>query len=233
MAGPFDSDPSLPHAVLRQSQAVEHEPDDCTACSVSIRPMNTILKLIVQVLILFALLLAATLVTLKIKYRDADGPSVLFPGGRLVSGELYTGPEPDWRFTDEVFVIELQLEHPLSSRRVFVMESDGRLFVPSGYMRSMLGRLWKDWAFQAAEGDGLAVIRINGVRYERRLLRRTDPAIIAGVARKLAQKYAGGASEDNVAAVMKSIADGDTWIFELAPRTVATSQPNARHATTE
>lgn len=176
------------------------------------------LKWFIQALGLVVLLLAATIVTLKLKHQNADGPSILFPGGELVSGELHTGAEPDWGFTDDIFVIELQLGDPPTSRRIFVMESDGRIFVPSGYMRSFLGRLWKDWAFEADSGDGLAVARINGVRYERRLDRVTDPGIIEGVAEKLAQKYAGGAAPETVAEVERSIADGDTWIFELMPR---------------
>lgn len=176
------------------------------------------LRIVLQVLGLAGLLLGATLLTLKLKHQDADGPSVLFPGGELVSGELYTGPEPDWAFTDDVFTVELQLEDPLSSRRTFVMESGGKVYVPSGYMRSFLGRLWKDWAFQADAGDGLAVMRVHGVRYPRRLVRVQDPQVIDGVAGKLAQKYAGGATPEAVAGIQQSVANGDTWIFELAPR---------------
>jgi hypothetical protein len=176
------------------------------------------LRITLQVIGLVVLLLAATIVTLKLKHQSADGPSVLFPGGKLVSGELHTGPEPDWRFTDDLFTIELQLVDPPSSRRIFVMESDGKAYVPSGYMRSFLGRIWKEWAFQADAGDGQAVARIDGVRYERRLVRVQDPAVIEGVAEKLAQKYAGGATPETIAQIQKSVADGDTWIFELAPR---------------
>jgi hypothetical protein len=187
----------------------------------SITPVKggmVMLRITLQVIGLVVLLLAATIVTLKVKHQSADGPSVLFPGGELVSGELHTGPEPDWRFTDDVFTIELQLVDPLSSRRTFVMESDGKAYVPSGYMRSFLGQIWKEWAFQADAGDGHAVARIDGVRYERRLVRVQDPAVIEGVAEKLAQKYAGGATPETIAQIEKSVADGDTWIFELAPR---------------
>lgn len=176
------------------------------------------LRITLQVIGLLVLLLAATIFTLKLEHRNDDGPSVLFPGGKLVSGELYRGPEPDWSFTDDVYTIELQLEEPMSSRRIWVMESDGKVYVPSGYMRSLLGRIWKEWAFEAERGDGLAVARIDGVRYQRRLERVKDPAVIEGVAEKLAQKYAGGATPQAVAAIQKSVADGDTWIFELAPR---------------
>ena len=65
------------------------------------------------------------------------------------------------------------------------MESDGKVYVPSGYMRSFLGRIWKEWAFEADEGDGFGVARIDGVRYERKLVRVEDPGTINRVARKL------------------------------------------------
>jgi hypothetical protein len=98
------------------------------------------------------------------------------------------------------------------------MESDGKVYVPSGYMRSFLGKLWKDWAFQVEDGSNLAVARINGVRYERELLRINDPTVVDGVAKKLAQKYAGGASPEAIAEIATGVVDGDTWIFEMAPR---------------
>ncbi|MFP6655858.1 MAG: hypothetical protein VCB25_09535 [Myxococcota bacterium] len=176
------------------------------------------LRIILQIIGVLVLLLGLTLITLRIDNRNADGPSILFPGGALVSGDLHRGSEPNWSFTDDVFTIELQLEDPLSSRRIFIMESANKVYVPSGYMRSTLGRLWKDWAFQADEGDGLAIARISGVRYERQLTRVTEESVIAGVANKLAQKYSGGRTPETIARIEKSVTDGDTWIFEMAPR---------------
>jgi hypothetical protein len=176
------------------------------------------LKIILQVVGIMVLLLVVTLVTLTLKNQNADGPSVLFPGGELVSGQLHQGAEPDWSFTDDVFAIELQTTDPVGSRRIFIMESDGKVYVPSGYMRSFLGRLWKDWAFQVEDGSSLVVARINGVRYERDLLRLKDPAVVGGVATKLAQKYSGGATPETVAQIVESVAEGDTWLFEMAPR---------------
>ena len=175
-------------------------------------------RIILQILGILILIPAVTIGTLRWDNREADGPSILFPGGQLVAGDLHTGADPDWSFTDDVFTIELQLDDPLASRRIFIMESEGKIYVPSGYMRSFLGRIWKDWAFAADAGDGMAVARINDVRYERRLVRTTDPTIIKGVATKLAQKYAGGISPEAVAGIEQSVADGDTWIFEMAPR---------------
>lgn len=176
------------------------------------------MKLFLQILGILVLLLAVTLLTLKLKHQNDDGPSVLFPGGELVSGPLHEGPEPDWSFTDDIFTIELETSDPVSSRRIFIMESDGRVFVPSGYMRSFLGKLWKDWAFDVEDGSKAAVARIDGVRYERELVRVMDPTIVRGVAQKLAMKYAGGDSPEAVAEIMLSVAEGDTWLFEMAPR---------------
>jgi len=180
------------------------------------------LRIILQVIGVVVLFGAVTIITLKIDNMDADGPSILFPGGELVTGELHSGPDPDWTFTDDVFFIELQLDGPMSSRRIFIMESEGKIYVPSGYMQSFLGRLWKEWAFQAAEGDGLGVARINGIRYERQLIRVSEGEVIEGIAQKMAKKYSGG-SPEAVARGIESISNGDTWIFELASRS-STSQ---------
>ena len=80
------------------------------------------------------LLLGLTLVTLRIDNRNADGPSILFPGGVLVSGELHSGAEPDWSFTDEVPTIELQLVDPASSRRILIMESANKVCMANWWL---------------------------------------------------------------------------------------------------
>ena len=64
--------------------------------------------------------------------------------------------------------------------------------------------------------SALAVARINGIRYERRLVRLKPGAELDGIADKLASKYGGGASAEAVAAIKQSVANGNTWIFELA-----------------
>ncbi len=169
------------------------------------------LRVLFQLLGVLLLIPLVAIGTLWFVHRDADGPSVLFPGGELVSGELHGGPEPDWSFTDNVGVVELQLEDPVSSRRVWIMEADGRIYVPSGYMTSLLGRLWKHWAFHADDGDGLAVVRIDGVRYERRLERVREGPELDLITAKMAAKYGAPVTRADIEA-------GNTWIFELAPR---------------
>ena len=176
------------------------------------------IRIALQVLGILILIPAVAIATLRFDNLNADGPSILFPGGELVSGELYNGPEPDWSFTDDVHIVELQLVDPLSSRRIFIMESDGKVYIPSGYMRSMLGRIWKEWAFQADEGDGLAVVRINDTRFERQLVRIKEGPVLDGIAAKLATKYGEGATAEAIQAGLASVEAGDTWIFEMAPR---------------
>ena len=77
------------------------------------------LRIILQIVGVIILIPVVIIITLKIDKMDEDGPSILFPGGELVSGELHTGPDPDWSFTDDIFTIELQLVDPLSSRISF------------------------------------------------------------------------------------------------------------------
>jgi hypothetical protein len=172
---------------------------------------SKIAKVVVQILGLVLLVPLVAMATLRLSHGSADGPSILFPGGALVSGELYQGPEPDWAFTRQISTIELQLYDPLSSRLIWILESEGRVFVASGYMSTFLGRLWKHWAVQADRGDGIAVVRIDGVRYERQLVRINEGPILDGVAAAMAEKYRAPVTREAIEA-------GNTWIFELAPR---------------
>ena len=169
------------------------------------------LRASLQVIGILVLIPVVAWATLALDNRNADGPSILFPGGELVSGELYAGPEPDWRFTRNIPTIELQLMNPPTSRLIWILESEGRIYVVSGYMGSTLGRIWKHWAVEADEGSGLAVARISGLRYERQLVRIRAGAVLDGVTAALREKYGGGASREAVEA-------GDMWVFELAPR---------------
>ena len=170
------------------------------------------LTVIVQLLIALVTIPAVALATMSFENRNNDGPSIIFPGGELVSGELYLGPEPDWSFTDDVGTIHLQLDDPLSSRLIWIEESDGKIYITSDYMGTWLGRLWKKWAVQAHEGDGLAVVRINGVRYERKLERVFYSPLLDGVIEKKIAKYRSRITRE-------AIESGETWVFELAPRT--------------
>lgn len=120
------------------------------------------------------------------------------------------GAEPDWSFLGDVGTIDLQLLDPPRSRVVWVADYDGKAYVVSGYMGGVVGRLWKHWPAQA-ERDGRAVMRINGRRYERTLVRvTTGVEVLEGVSAELDRKYGFGQPG--------SIEAGETWLFELAPR---------------
>ena len=77
-------------------------------------------------------------------------------------------------------------------------------------MGTAVGRLWKRWPVQA-ERDGRAVIRIDGKRYERQLVRIKSGEILDGISAAIRSKYS---SQTTRAAVET----GDAWVFEAAPR---------------
>ncbi len=165
----------------------------------------------VAIVVLLLLLIPATAVaTAAAKQRFADGPNQVFSGGPLESGVLYVGPEPDWSVVSDVQTIELQLLDPPRSRRIWTAEYDGKLYVWSGYMRTIVGRLWKRWPGQA-ERDGRALIRIDGIRYERQLVRIQSGDILDGITAAITSKYP---SQTTRAAVEA----GDAWLFEAGPR---------------
>jgi len=180
-----------------------------------------ILKIMLQVIGFVVLIGAVSIGTLRIQRSNADGATVVFPGGELVSGELHAGPEPDWSFTDDIFTIELQLNDPMATRRIFILESEGKIYVVSGYMKSFLGKIWKEWAFDADQGNDEGVLRVNNVRYPRQLVRIKEGDVLDGVSAKLLAKYSGvptPVSAIAIATARADIEDGNSWIFELAPR---------------
>ena len=158
------------------------------------------------------LVLVTAIATAAIKQRFADGPNRVFSGGALVSGDLYQGPEPDWQFVNKVPTIELQLLEPEQSRRIWTASVDGKIYVWSGYMNSLVGKLWKSWPSQA-ERDGRAVIRVDGVRYERQLVRIENGAGLDELTALMNEKYSSRATPAAIDA-------GDLWMFEAAPRAV-------------
>ena len=77
-------------------------------------------------------------------------------------------------------------------------------------MGTAVGRLWKRWPVQA-ERDGRAVIRIDGIRYERQLVRIKSGDILDGISAVITSKYP---SQTTRAAVEA----GDVWLFEATRR---------------
>ena len=153
-------------------------------------------------------------VVVVIGARFGDGPIAIVPGGPLVSGELVTGGEPDWTFARDVKEMEFQLVEPPRSRTVWLQVHDKKLYLVSGYMNSVLGRIWKKWPAQALE-DGRAVVRLDGKRYERELVRILDDRpLLEAIAAEINRKYGAGLNADMAAR-------GDAWFFALEPRVQA------------
>ncbi|MDP6582134.1 MAG: hypothetical protein QF681_15885 [Vicinamibacterales bacterium] len=150
-------------------------------------------------------------VALVVGARFADGPLAIIPGGPLESGDRVTGPEPDWTFARDIMDMEVQLLEPPRSRTTWLQVYDKKLYIVSGYMSSTLGKIWKQWPAQAVE-DGRAVIRIDGKRYERQLVRILDDRpLLEAIAAEVNRKYGAGLSADMAAS-------GNTWFFAVGPR---------------
>jgi hypothetical protein len=104
----------------------------------------------------------------------------------------------------------MQLLDPAQSRRIWIAEYENKIYIWSGYMGNPIGRIWKQWPIQA-ERDGRAVIRINGVRYERQLQRIQSGDVLDGLTATITGKYPSATTRAAVEA-------GDVWVFEAAPR---------------
>ncbi|MBV1877927.1 MAG: hypothetical protein KUG79_09825 [Pseudomonadales bacterium] len=143
--------------------------------------------------------------------RYHDGPIEIFSGGPFSSGERVTGTEPDWEVIKDRSTIEFQMLEPGRSRTTWLAVHEGKLYVPSGYMNSTLGKIWKKWPY-AAEIDGRALLRIDNKIYQRQLVRiAADNPIIPILVTEINRKYQAGATVENVQS-------NGTWVFELAPR---------------
>ena len=77
-------------------------------------------------------------------------------------------------------------------------------------MDTTVGRLWKRWPVQA-ERDGRAILRIDGKRYERQLVRINSGDILDDISNAIRSKY-------NSRTTRATVEAGDDWVFEAAPR---------------
>ena len=173
------------------------------------RILGTLLAMVVLlVLVVFGVFTAA-------RFHDGpfDGGLAIVAGGAFVEGELQdNSTEPDWTFLTDYTTIEFQLLDPARSRTTWIMEHEGRIFIPSGYMNSVTGKLWKHWPIEAEE-DGRALLRVDGKIYERQLIRIQEGDIVPPILAEIGRKYGGGQ-----AAPMAMVTSGDLWLFELEPR---------------
>ncbi len=115
----------------------------------------------------------------------ADGPVGMIPGGSLATGPLIDDPYVDWDPMAEVREIEMQLDSQSRSRTVWFLVYRGDAFIPCS-LGFPPGKKWH----LAAMKDGLATVRINGVRYRRTLVRVEDPQAIDSLIAIAEAKYA-------------------------------------------
>ena len=126
------------------------------------------MKWIRRLALLLAVLVLAV-AALAFGSRFADGPLEPFRGGPFKSGEWVEDPDVNWLFAADVK--EVELESGEGSRITWILVVDGEAYVPCS-LRFPPG---KRWHLDALE-DPRAVLRIDGRRFRRRLVREEDPA---------------------------------------------------------
>ena len=175
--------------------------------------MKWVLRVLGGAAILLVLALVGVLAAARLHDGPFDGPLEIVAAGPFRSGELYTGRrEPDWSFLRDRPTVQFQLVDPPRSRTTWIMEHEGRIFIASGYMNTIQGKIWKQWP-EEAEADGRAILRVDGTLYERRMVRIHEGDVVAPVLAELGRKYLGGASVP-----VEEVTTGSIWLFELRPR---------------
>jgi SAM-dependent methyltransferase len=158
-------------------------------------------------------LLLVIVVGLLVGARFADGPIAIIAGGPFTSGELVSGPEPDWSFVRDVREVEFQLLDPARSRTTWILHHEGKAYIPCGYMTTWWGKIWKQWPLEA-EKDPRILLRVGDALYERQLVRIQEGPSVAPLLAELSRKYAGGREIP-----MEAVTSGYLWLYELARAT--------------
>ena len=166
--------------------------------------MKILLRIVLGIVLLVAVLLIGA--------RFADGPVAIIAGGAFTSGERVTGPEPDWSFAHDLQEVEFQSIEPARSRTTWIIEHEGKIYIPSGYMTTTWGKIWKQWPIEA-EKDGRIILRAEGKLYDRQLVRIESGPLLEPLTAELSRKYAAGATIGP-----EAVTSGYLWLFELAPR---------------
>ena len=168
--------------------------------------------MLMRIAIGFFLFVIIGVVGLLVAARFSDGPIEIIAGGPFTSGQLYEGPEPDWSFVHDTQEVQFQLLDPERSRTTWIIEHAGKAYIPSGYMTTWWGKIWKKWPFEA-EKDGRILLRIGDTIYERQLVRVESGPLLVPLTAELSRKYAGGS-----VIPPEAVTSGYLWLFGLAPR---------------
>jgi len=170
------------------------------------------MKTVLRVVVILVVLLLVVIGGLIVGARFHDGPIALIAGGPFESGRLVTGPEPDWSFVHDVKEVQFQLVDPPRSRTTWILDHDGKAYIPCGYMTTWWGRIWKQWPHEV-EKDPRILLRIGDSIYERKLVRIEEGPAVAPLLAELGRKYLDGRDVP-----MEAVTSGYLWLFELAPR---------------
>lgn len=169
--------------------------------------MRTLVRWIVRLVLVVAVVVGSLMVYAQFH----DGPLGLVAGGSFASGETSATNQPDWEAIKDINTVEFELIDPGSSRTTWLVTHDGRAFIPCGYMNSTLGKLWKHWPHKVAAAPNV-ILRINGVLYDRKLVRVQEGPILQPVLSELSRKYI------NQPIPESQVTSGNLWIFELVER---------------
>ncbi len=149
--------------------------------------------------------------------RLVDGPVGIFSGGEFSSGELQASAS-DFSMLEGRDTIEFQTMDPATSRTIWLVVFESRLFLVSGYMNTSFGKIWKQWP-SYLERDNSILIRADGRLYPQRLERLLEAPEIPAVMGKFAEKYNLGSVDTPPETVRAMIKRGDAWLFEVLPVT--------------
>ena len=133
--------------------------------------------------------------------RFADGPIAVFPGGPFASGEWVEDPNVDFSFAANIEEIELESGASPTSRTTWILLDGKRAYIPCS-LGFPPGKRWHTEALASPE----AVVRIEGKRYRRRLVKVEDDALVQRLATAAGQKYGSGPPGGS-----------GVWFFHLAP----------------
>lgn len=157
----------------------------------------------------FIVIIAVMLVVM----RFSDGPYGMLSGGSFSSGTAQNSLS-DWSFLEGRAVIEFQTMAPETSRTIWLAVVDQKLYFVSGYMNTVVGKIWKQWPGHVAENNAI-LIRVDGAIYPQRLKRLWHEPAVPLVMRKLSKKYGLGSESASDEAILAMVDRGDFWLFEV------------------
>ena len=161
--------------------------------------------------------------SLMLGARYYDGPIAVFPGGPFKSGAIIPAPN-DWNFLRDRDTVQFQTLNPVTSRTIWFVVHDGRLFFTSGYLKwdedhglaeyglpGLISKL-KRWPYQL-ENDNRIILRTDEKLYEQQLQQVTSGPDIVPVLDEFGRKY-----EDNMGIGAAEVTEGYTRMYEVVDR---------------